>query len=514
MLQMRGVSKSFGEQVALRAVDFSVAPGEVVALVGANGAGKSTLMKVLAGLYPDATYTATLFGRPLDLSSPAAALGAGVGVVHQDVHLVPDFTVAENILLGHEPTARFASRAGRRSALHEHATSLLRQAGLDDLDPAAVAGALPVELRQLVQIGRVLSLDSRVVVFDEPTARLNPDGRRRLFAALAHLRATGKMIVFISHYLDEVFLVADRVVVLRDGRVVADRPAANLDVGTLTRLMVGDLASVAAGASAGPGPSVLCVSGLGAEPHFRNVSFAVGAGEVLGIAGIVGSGRHQLIRALIGQFPARGSVTVEGAEICGLAPARVIGRTIGFVPEDRKADGIVADLSVSANLSLPWLRALSTSGVVSRTRVRQRARDLVGWLRLVCASPAQAVGELSGGNQQKAVLGRWFGMPIPVVLLEAPTVGVDVAGKAEIRRLVRSLAEAGAAIVISTDDLWELEWLTHRILVMVRGELAGAFETGSMQHADLLAALGGAGVPTDAAAEAAGASGQRVARKH
>jgi ABC-type sugar transport system ATPase subunit len=329
-------------------------------------------------------------------------------------------------------------------------------------------------------------------VFDEPTARLNPDGRRRVFAAIAHLRAAGRMVVFISHYLEEVFQVADRVVVLRDGQVVGNRPAAGLDVAALTGMMVGDIAAGPADDPPPAGEAALEVRELMAEPYFRNVSFAVRVGEVVGIAGIVGSGRHQMIRSLIGERAARGSVRVAGEEIGGLAPARVIGRALGFVPEDRQADGIIRDLSIAQNLCLPWLREVSRGGLVNRRRMGRRAEGLIAQLRLVCSSAWQPVGALSGGNQQKALLGRWFGRPIPVVLLEAPTVGVDVAGKAEIRRLVRTLAKSGTAIVVSTDDLWELERLTDRILVMVRGELVGEFETRFMRHADLLASLGGA----------------------
>jgi ribose transport system ATP-binding protein len=495
MLRLQGVTKWFGNFEALRSVDLAVAPGEVVGLVGANGAGKSTLLKVLGGLYPDAEYSGALDGKRLNLSSAAAALDAGIGVVHQEIELVPNFTVAENMLLGHEPTASypFGVRLMRRRLLQERAMRILHEVGLGGLQPDEVVANLPIEVRQIVQVARVLALDAKVVVFDEPTARLSAAGRARLFSVIDRLRRAGKMVVFVSHYLEEVFGVADRVVVLRDGRLAGDHPTRDIDVPGLIKLMLGDVKLSARNDEIRKGEAILAVRALNAEPHFRNIDFDVRAFEVLGITGIIGSGRHELVRSLIGEHDAGGSVKIGGKEMLRSSAARVVGRYLGFVPEDRKRDGIVPRLSVSDNLSLPWLRKLSTAGIVSNSKIRRRAIELIGRLRLVCASPSQPVGELSGGNQQKAVLGRWLGSNMPVVLLESPTVGVDVAGKEEIRQIVRSLAAEGIAVLVSTDDPWELEQLTDRILVMTRGELRGEFQTKAMRHADLLSSLIGIG---------------------
>ena len=493
MLELRGVSKWFGRFRALDSVDFTVAPGEVVALVGANGAGKSTLMKVLGGLYPDAHYSGSLDGRPLALSSPAAALAAGIGVVFQEIDLVPNFTVAENMLLGREPTAGAALgvRLLRRRELANRARQVLREVGLEGLDPNAAIATLPIEMRQMAQVAKVLALNSRVVIFDEPTARLSAEGRTRLFSVIDQLRSAGKMVVFISHYLEEVFGIADRVTVLRDGSLAGDHRIRDLDVPGLIKMMVGDVPHRVSDHASPPGERALTVRNLSSEPHFRAIDLDVRAFEVLGVTGIIGSGRHEMIRSIIGENQAVGSVKVGGKEMSRNAVAKVVGRHVGFVPEDRKLDGIIADLSISRNLGLPWLKQLSIAGVVQQSRVRRRAIELIQRLRLVCSSPSQPVGELSGGNQQKAVLGRWLGADMPVVLLEAPTVGVDVAGKEEIRQLVRSLAAGGMAVVVSTDDLWELEQITDRILVMVRGELTAEFQTKTTRRADLLAALTG-----------------------
>ena len=499
MLSLRGVSKGFGKFRALDSVDFHVAPGEVVALVGANGAGKSTLTKVLGGLYPDARYQGELDGRPLDLSSPLRALEAGIAVVPQEIDLVPRFTVAENMFLGREPTGGGALgfRWVRRKALLDRASAILAAAGLSTLDPEASVADLPIETRQMVQVAKALACNSRVVVFDEATARLSNDGRARLFSLIERLRDEGRMVVFVSHHLEEVFAIADRVVVLRDGRLVGDRRTNELDSSTLISMMVGNVRSTAVGRNAEPGETIMRVKGLCSEPYFRDVDFSVKASEVLGVAGIIGSGRQELIRALIGGHAATGSVEIAGEEILGSPTSAIVGRLVGFVPEDRKGDGIVPLLSIPDNMGLPWLKALSKLMLVDKTRLRSRAADLIENLGVVCASASQEIAELSGGNQQKVVLGRWFGCATPIVVLESPTVGVDVAGKEEIRRLVHLLAQRGAGVIVSTDDLWELEQLTDRILVISRGELKAEFRSKTMRHADLLASVTGL-QPTEA----------------
>jgi ribose transport system ATP-binding protein len=493
MLRLRNVSKWFGAFKALDAVDFEVAAGEVVALVGANGAGKSTLMRVLAGLHADAQCTGDLHGVSLDLSSPAAALRAGIGVVPQEIDLVPGFTVAQNMLLGREPTTRalLGVRLMRPRELRDRALRLLRQYELEMVSPDDRVENLSSEARQITQIAKILALESRVVVFDEPTARLSGEARANLFRVIDRLRASGKMVVFISHFLEEVLAVADRIVVLRDGHIVGDRPARDFDIPGLITLMVGDVAAAPRRKGASARENVLVVENLSAPPHFRDISFTARAHEIVGVTGIIGSGRHPLMRALLSQQSATGSIKIRGHEIARTSVSATVGRRLGFVPEDRKRDGVIPGLSVTRNISLPWLKDLSVAGVVNQAEALARARAQIRRLRLVCSSPAQVVGELSGGNQQKAVLGRWLGSRLPLVVLEAPTVGVDVAGKEEIRRLVGALADAGMAVVISTDDVWELEHLADRVLVMVRGTFVAQFRAGAMPRADLLAALAG-----------------------
>jgi ABC-type sugar transport system ATPase subunit len=493
MLDLRNITKQFGKFKALDAVDFRVAAGEVVALVGANGAGKSTLLKVLAGLYADASYSASLEGNPLDLSSPGAALRAGIGVVYQETDLVPQFSVAENMYLGHEPMSQsmLGIRTISKREIMSRARQILRRVGLDEMKAGANVASLSIEMRQMAQIAKVLTLDPQVVLFDEPTARLSAEGREKLFSVIGQLKADGKMIVFVSHYLEEVFAVADRVVVLRDGQCVVDQSASSLDVPRLVKLMVGDVQVSPTTDPNTAGRTVLAVEQLSCQPHFEGVSFAARASEILGVTGIIGSGRHEMIRTLISERTTGGSIKIGGEEIANKSVGQVVGRYIGFVPEDRKRDGIIASRSVSENLSLPWLRDLSVAGVVPRSKVLARAKALISRLRLVCSSPSQPVSDLSGGNQQKAVLGRWLNSNLSVVLLEAPTVGVDVAGKEEIRQLIRALAAGGMSVVISTDDMWELEEITDRILVMFRGGVIAEFQTRTMRRSDLLSALSG-----------------------
>jgi ABC-type sugar transport system ATPase subunit len=496
MLSLHGVTKRFGSFCALDSVDFRVGPGEVVGLVGANGAGKSTLIKILGGVYPDAQYSGSLDGQPLLLTSPSAALKAGIAVVHQEIDLVPRFTVAENMFLGREPIseASFGLTFLRRTELKRRAERILGDAGLSGLDSTAVAGDLPMEMRQMVVVARALASDSRVVILDEPTARLSPDGRERLFAMIERLRQAGKMLVFVSHHLEEIFGVAHRVAVLRDGRLVADQPTSEFDIATLVAKMIGVPPSVAKRVRPQFGSRVMTVTGLSSPHHFHDVSFVVRSSEVLGITGMIGSGRQEMIRSLIGQHPATGSIRIDGQEVLGLPTAAIVGKQVGFAPEDRKRDGIIPLLSVKKNMSLPWLKWLVTRLFVKTREVEARARELISRLTVICSSPEQEIGNLSGGNQQKVILGRWFGCDAPVVVLESPTIGVDIAGKEEIRQLVRSLAERGVGVVVSTEDMWELEQLTDRVLVIFRGRIKEEFQSIAMKHADLLASVTGVAI--------------------
>ena len=498
MLEMSGIRKHFGATIALDGVDFAISPGEVHALLGENGAGKSTLMKVLGGLYPSDAGEITLDGEVLDLSDPKAALNAGIGMVYQEFDLAPDLSVAENILLGHETSQRIrrlpVSYLSRRQ-LKEQASSLLAEYGFDDLAPGQRVGNLPVGARQLTQVSKALALDSRVVVFDEPTARLTSHERERLFKVIRRLADAGKMIVFISHYLEEVLEISDRVTVLRDGRSVAEERASELSIEDLTRLMVGhdNLSDVAVSSDRRPvqGDDIVFeVDGLTSEPHFRDISFQVRAGEIFGIAGIIGSGRHELTRALIGALKSSGRIRLATNELHLRNPAQAVREGIGFVPEDRRLEGVVPDRTIEQNLSLAWLDQVASFGVLRGRKIRQRATDLIKRTGVRCSGPSQPVWQLSGGNQQKVVLGRWFGADVPVVVMEAPTVGVDIVATEEIHNQIRELASAGRAIIISSDDLRELEHVADRIMIMVRGNVTQTLDAHSASHDQFLGALG------------------------
>jgi len=467
---MSGVSKRFGGTQALSDVSLSVASSEVHALIGENGAGKSTLMKVLAGIYSPDAGAMMLDGAAYAPNGPAAARQAGVAMIHQELSLAPHLSVEANILLGRE-----LHRCGVvKAAEHRHlARQALARLGQADLPLHVPAGELPIAQQQLVEIARALVSDAKVMVFDEPTSSLTEDDTKKLFEVIRELRAAGMAIVYISHFLEEVAAVSDRYTVLRDGRVAASGNLRDTTLDEIVRAMVGrQLDELFPKLSHTPGDVVLEVSGLSGRVAPRDVAFELRAGEVFGLAGLVGAGRSELVRCLYGLEPVRsGRVRlVRHGNLHGAA-RESIARGIGLVSEDRKSEGLAVGLSIADNLTLSRLSPFARLGWLN---LRARERDVAGWMRrLECKAwgPRQPVEQLSGGNQQKVAIARLLHQEADVLLLDEPTRGIDIGAKAQVYRLLGELASAGKAIIMVSSYLPELLNVCDRIGVMCRGRL-------------------------------------------
>ena len=481
---MRGVRKAFGATAALAGVDLRVAPGEVLAVVGENGAGKSTLMKVLAGVVRPDAGEMLLDGRPYAPRSPRDARAAGVAMIHQELALAPHLTVADNILLGVEPTrAGFLRRTSSRAAARE----ALAQLGRDDIPPEAVVAGLSIADRQVVEIARAVAVGCRVLVLDEPTSSLTAADVQHLEALVKRLRGLGHAIVFISHVLEEVRAFADRVTVLRDGASVGGGDLATLADATIVEWMVGrPVTELYPRSQRRPGEVVLEVSGVAGRRLPESASLALRRGEVLGIAGLVGAGRTELLRAVFGLDPVRRG-TVRVAATSGTAtPRRRWAQGVGMVSEDRKREGLAVELSIADNLTLSRLAGLGPAGLVLSGRQAAAARRWIEPLQIKCRDVAQPIAALSGGNQQKVAVARLLHHDVDVLLLDEPTRGIDVGAKARIYALIDELAARGRAILLVSSHVPELLGVCDRVAVMCRGRLGPARPIGEIDEQSLM----------------------------
>ncbi len=468
-VEMRKISKRFGGIRALEEVSFTVRRGEVHALLGENGAGKSTLMKILSGAYQKDAGEIRLGGRPVEITNPHVSRALGIGIIYQELALAPDLTVAENIFLGDLPGLI------RRGQLRTRAAALLRELGFD-LDPAATVRDLPLAYQQVVEIAKAISRDVRVLILDEPTAVLAPQEARRLLKVVRDLSRRGVSVIYISHRLEEIFEVADAITVLKDGRTVGTVSPRETDVDGLINMMVGRrVTTLFPPARRTPGEVVLRVENLQRGEKVQGISFQVRAGEVLGVAGLVGSGRTETARAIFGADPRQGgTVSVAGRARTIRSPRDGVRAGIGLVPEDRKGQGVITSLSVRQNATMPVLgRFTNFCNVINRKREEAAVGDLIRRLVIKTRHMDAPVDTLSGGNQQKVALSKWFEADCRVILLDEPTRGVDVGAKAEIYRLVDELASRGLGVVLISSDLLEVIGMSDRILVMGRGRVAG-----------------------------------------
>lgn len=484
-LRLSGIRKRFGATLALNGVDLEIAPGEVHAVVGENGAGKSTLMKILSGVYAPDAGAMQLNGSAYEPHEPLDARRAGVVMVNQELAIAPHLTVVENVVLGAEPSGVLLRHAEARRLAHEALTQL----GRPDIRLSARAGNLSVAEQQLIEIARALALGCRVLVLDEPTSSLTKTDTENLFRLVRRLREQGQSVIYISHFLEEVQALSDRYTVLRDGVSVATGRTAETNAGELARLMVGrQVSELYVRTPRQPGDVVLAVNGVAGSLKPLSASFELRRGEVLGIAGLVGAGRSELLRAIFALDPVeRGTVRVGAISQPG-SPASRWAQGVGMLSEDRKAEGLALNLSLSENLTLPRLSAW-----ISPAALSTETAHWIGQLGVRCAGPDQAIGELSGGNQQKIALGRLLRNKSDVLLLDEPTRGVDIGAKQNIYRLIDELATAGKAVVMVSSYLPELLGTCDRIAVMCRGVLGPALPVAECnEHQIMLAATGAA----------------------
>ncbi|MER8960190.1 sugar ABC transporter ATP-binding protein [Mesorhizobium sp. M0701] len=473
-LVVSGLCKSYGPVQVLADASFEVRPGEVVALLGENGAGKSTVSNIIAGSTKPDAGTITWRGNAYSPANPAAAIDAGIGMIHQELKLLPDLSVAENVYVG-----RLPMRGGRidRAAMNARASAQLKRLGLD-VSPERKVRTLRIAAQQQVEIAKALTLNAELLIFDEPTAALGGEETELLFQQIRKLKAEGMSFIYISHRLDEIAQIADRVVVMRDGRIVARHERADIPVRTVVEQMVGRSVERMFPTISAPGNDTLLeVENLSSpERSFQNVSFSVRAGEILGIAGLIGAGRTELVRAIAGADPiSSGSVRVAGKPVHLHGPAAAIKAGVVLVPEDRKAQGVVLDQTIGENLAIGNFDHVAPNGWVFPKAVQKFAE--AGIRRLgVKGRPNQAVSKLSGGNQQKVIIAKWVSRPPKVFILDEPTRGIDVGARAAIYDVIADLARSGMAVVVVSSDLEEVLGLSHRVLVLSRGRQRGILD--------------------------------------
>ncbi|MZF54903.1 ATP-binding cassette domain-containing protein [Streptomyces sp. SID5594] len=496
VLEARSVSKRFPGVVALDDVSFSLRAGETHALVGENGAGKSTLIKVLTGVYRSDDGEVRVAGAPVSFSRPFEAQQAGISTIYQEVNLVPLMSVARNIFLGREPKNRFGLIDFGR--MNRETTELLDGFGVR-VDPKRPLHTLGIGTQQMVALARAVSVQAQVVIMDEPTSSLEPREVETLFRVIENLRGQGIAVLYVSHRMDELYRICDRVTVLRDGRHIHTGDLADLDRMRLVSMMLGrDLAEVrregltsfdAAGHEVARTP-VLTATGLDRHHQLHDISLQLYGGEVLGLGGLLGSGRSETAKALTGALPLDGGeITVDGERIGRPTPAAAIRAGISMLPEDRKAEGIIPQLSVRENIVLATMPRLSRAGIVSRERQDRIVDVFMERLRIKASSPEQKVGELSGGNQQKVLLARWLCLEPKVLLLDEPTRGIDVGAKAEVQSLIDDLAREGLAVLLISSDIEELIEGADRIVVLRGGTVAGELAGDEVAESRLLEVL-------------------------
>jgi ABC-type sugar transport system ATPase subunit len=490
ILRAERMHKRYGGVHALRGATLEIYPGEVHALVGENGSGKSTLLKILSGQVQADEGTITFAGRPVSFRSASDALRAGIATVTQETTLAPDLSIAENVFLGHRMAKRLGLVDWRRT--RRLAREALARLSLD-LDPATPVRRLRPDQQQLVEIARALSIDARVLILDEPTSSLTDDEVEALFAIVQRLGAEGVATIFVSHRLDEIYAVAERATVLRDGHTVGTGTTAELDRPRLIELMVGRaLEDVSAQAQAeASGDAVLRVRNLSVPGVLDDVSLDVAPGEIVGLAGLVGAGRSELLEAIFGLRRATGTVAIAGRETVVRNPRRSIRDGLGFVPADRKLQGLVLDMSVRENLMMASTARLARLRRPSAARELGAVLSTIDRLRIRAHSPRAIVSTLSGGNQQKVVLGKWLLTNPKVLMLDEPTRGVDVGAKAEIYRLLFEAAGRGIGVLVSSSENPELLTLCDRILVMFRGRVTAALTRETATEATIAHYAGG-----------------------
>jgi ribose transport system ATP-binding protein len=485
LVEMKDITMTFPGVVALERVTFESRAGEVHAVVGENGAGKSTLMKILAGVYQPDQGEILLEGHPVRITSPHEAQRMGISIIYQELNLLPDLNVAENVFLGREP--RGALGMVDAAALERQATAVLARLGVD-IDPRMLVSRLSVAQRQMVEIAKALSLNARIVIMDEPSAVLGGRDLERLFEVIAALKQNNVAVIYISHRIAEIFQIADRVTVFKDGRVVGTYDVASIDKPSLVRMMIGRTLSEAFPARGKQcGEEILRVENMCGGEKLKNISLTVHRGEIVGIAGLVGAGRTELAESIFGARRVDdGQVWINGKRVKIDSPRRSIRHRLGFLTEDRNKEGLVLGLTVKENVALPSLDIRQHWGFVNLKAEGEVVEGMARDLSLRTSSLSADVENLSGGNRQKAVLAKWLISGPELLIFDEPTRGIDVGAKSEIWRLMRELADQGKGVLMISSELPEIVGMSDRIVVMHRGCVVGELEGGSATEEEVM----------------------------
>jgi ribose transport system ATP-binding protein len=486
-VQMQGIEKSFGSNPVLKKVDFSVKVGEVHALAGENGAGKSTLMKILQGVYTKDAGTISVAGVPVEINDTFDARKAGVGMVFQEFSLIPTLTVAQNIYLTNEPT-KFGLISDSKAK--EMAAELFEQMQVV-VDPSSTVENLPTALWQLTEIAKALAQDAKVLIMDEPTASLAKHEAEALFDLIVRLKAKGIAIIYISHRMDEVYRIADRITVLRDGVRVLTESLAQVTPVQIVEAIVGRTSAAHLvhldRSSKISKEIVLEVENLSSGTKLVDVSFSVQKGEILGLAGLMGSGRTELLNTIFGVAKANtGTIRINGKQVKISSPREAIKNRIALIPEDRRSQGLVLDHPVTENLTLPIIDSLKSRGFLSTKKILQKSLEIIQQFAIKAAQPSIRVGALSGGNQQKVVIGKWLATDPSILMMDEPTAGVDIGTKSEILDLVRAIADSGKSVILSSSELPELLAVSDRILVLKDGKVLTSLQRNEIPNEEFL----------------------------
>jgi ABC-type sugar transport system ATPase subunit len=485
VVQLRDAAKAYGPIQALAGVTFELRAGEVMCLAGENGAGKSTLIKILTGAIKRDSGEYLIDGEDIGTPTPAQAREAGIGVVYQELSLLPDLSVGENLLMGQLPARRGITRPAE---LRKQANAMLERVGLDWLDPGAEVATLSLATQQLVEIAKVLGASPRVLIFDEPTTALSESETKALLERIKGLRDEGHAVMYVTHHLEEMFEIGDRVTVLRDGGLVTSQPMSDFDQDSLIASMVGrKIESLYPATNRTIGEPRLTVRGLKPEGAAAPMDFEVRAGEIVGIAGLLGSGRSELLRAIFGADPVEGgAIDVDGERVRPGDARRAVQAGLGLLTEDRKHLGLLLELSIRENASIAHIDEISRFWIVDKKRERGIVDQYLGGLKLRAGSWEQPVSSLSGGNQQKVLLARWLATKAKVLMFDEPTKGVDVGAKAEIYKVIGDLAAEGLGVVVVSSYLPEVLGLADRVLVMREGTVAGELPAEGATEEDVL----------------------------
>ena len=484
-VEMANITKAFGGIHALSKVSLRVKAGEIHALVGENGAGKSTLMKILSGAYQKDFGSIKIDGQSVEIANPHAGRKLGIGIIYQEFALAPDLTVAENIYLGHLSRQKGVINW---SELYKNAEELIRSIGFR-IDPRQLVGELSVAHQQVVEITKALSENVKILILDEPTAVLAPQEANQLFEVLQTLKQQGVSIIYISHRLDEIFRIADIITVVKDGSVTGTVKPEDVTTSDLINLMIGrTLSAMFPERNAQIGKKIFSVDQLQLGEKVQNISFFVRAGEVLGIAGLVGSGRTETVRAIFGaDRKEHGTITLDDRVLHIRSPRDAVKSGIGLLPENRKEQGVILSMSLRANMSMANLqKVVRKFGVINATKEKELSLELIRALAIKANGPEAEVSELSGGNQQKVALAKWFGTDCQVLILDEPTRGVDVGAKVEIYTLINQLAEQGLGIIVISSEMIEVIGICDRVMVMREGKIQGILPKEELSEENIM----------------------------